>query len=96
MAWQSQAREMYLESGMRIGEIAAYLEVSRQSMSVYIRSLPEYEEARERRKAAGALQRKEYKRRKNQQYRSHEAVTGETMRREHDVAAMILSREKYH
>lgn len=96
MPWKPQAREMYLESEMRIGEIAAYLNVSRQSVSGYIKSLPEYEEARERRRAAGALRRKEYKRKKSQQYRSHEAVTGETMRREHDVAAMILSREKYY
>jgi len=96
MPWREKAKELYLESGMKIGDIAAYLEVSRQSVSGYIRSLPEYGEERERRRAAGALHRREYKRKKNQQYRNHEAVTGETLRREHDVAAMILSREKYY
>lgn len=96
MPWKEKARELYLESGMRIGEIAVYLEISRQSVSGYLKSLPEYEAERRRRKETGALQRKEYKRKKNQEYRVQNTVTGETLRREHDIAAMILSREKYY
>ncbi len=96
MPWREKAKELYLESGMKVGEIAAYLEISRQSVSGYLKTLPEYGAERERRKSAGALLRKEYKRKKNQEYRVQCAVTGETLRREHDVAALILSREKYY
>lgn len=96
MPWKEKAKELYLESGMRVGEIAVCLEVSRQSVSGYLKSLPEYETERQRRKEAGALHRKEYKRKKNQEYRMQNTVTGETLRREHDVAAMVLSREKYY
>ncbi len=96
MPWREKARELYLESGMKVGEVAAYLEISRQSVSAYLKSLPEYKTECERRKGASALRRKEYKRKKNQEYRMQDAVTGETLRREHDVAAMILSREKYY
>lgn len=95
MAWRERAKEMYFEAGMRVGDIAAYLEVSRQSVSGYISSLPEYMAERERRKTAGAIQRRAYKRKKNQEYRKQDGVTGETLRREHDMAALILSREKY-
>lgn len=95
MPWKERAKEMYFESGMRVGDIASYLEISRQSVSGYIRSLPEYGAERERRRKAGAIQRKAYKRKKNQQYRKQDGVTGETLRREHDMAALILSREKY-
>lgn len=96
MPWRERAKEMYFESGMRVGDIAAYLDVSRQSVSGYIKSLPEYETERERRRQAGAEQRRAYKRRKNREYRDQNVVTGETMRKEHDVAALILSREKYY
>ncbi|MCX4341336.1 MAG: hypothetical protein OSJ72_17040 [Lachnospiraceae bacterium] len=95
MPWKERAKEMYFESGMRVGEIAAYLEVSRQSVSGHIKSLPGYEAERERRRKAGAIQRRAYKNRKNQEYRKQDGVTGETLRREHDMAALILSREKY-
>ena len=30
MPWKERAREMYFESGMRVGDIAVYLDVSRQ------------------------------------------------------------------
>ena len=95
MPWKERARELYFESGMRVGDIAVYLDVSRQAVSGYITSLPGYQTERERRRQTGATKRKEYKRRKNQEYRHQDRVTGETMRKEHDMAALILSREKY-
>lgn len=95
MPWKERAREMYFESGMRVGDIAVYLDVSRQAVSGYITPLPGYQTERERRRQTGATKRKEYKRRKNQEYRHQDRVTGETMRKEHDMAALILSREKY-
>lgn len=96
MPWKEKAGKLFFESGMGVGEIAEYLDVSRQSVSGYLKSLPGYEEERARRREAGREKRKEYKKRKNREYRSCMAVTAETMRREHDTAALILSREKYY
>lgn len=94
--WKEKAVGLYFGSGMGIGEIAAYLDLSRQSVSGYLNHLPGYGAERERRKAVNSSRRKEYKKEKNRQYRACMAVTGETLRREHDIAALILSREKYH
>lgn len=96
MDWKEKARDLYFGSGMGIGEIAVYLDISRQSVSGYLKHLPGYGAEQERRKAANSSRRKEYKKEKNRQYRACMAVTGETLRREHDLAALILSREKYH
>lgn len=95
MDWKEKAADLYFGSMMGISEIAAYLDISRQSVSGYLKHLPDYGAERDRRKAANSCRRKEYKKEKNRQYRAL-AVTGETLRREHDVAALILSREKYH
>lgn len=95
MDWKAQARELFFESGMGVGEAADYLGISRQAVSGYLKTVPGYGDERRRRKEANAVKRKEYKRLKNREYRAAMAVTGETMRREHDVAALILSREKY-
>ena len=54
------------------------------------------EHEKEKRKIAGRAKRKEYKRQWDRDNRSKsDTVTAESMRREHDVAAMILSHEKY-
>lgn len=97
LGWEECAEKCYFESHMSIQSIAAYINVSRQSISAYLKKLPDYQKEKESRKAANAEKRKEYKRMKNREYRAAMgAVTQETMRREHDVAALILSREKYY
>lgn len=96
MPWRERAKELYLDSGMKVGEIASYLEISRQAVSAYLKTIPEYGAERERRKNTAAVLRKEYKRKKNQEYRHQDRITGETLRKEHDMAALILSREKYY
>ncbi len=96
MAWKKKVEELFFVSGMGTVEIATYLGISRQTVSGYLKNLPGYDAERKRRKAAGRERRKEYKRQKNRQYRGSMEITGETLRREHDVAALILSREKYH
>lgn len=74
------------------------VEKSRQSVSAYLKTLPGYREEKERRKAANAAKRRAYKTEKQKKYRASGmmAVTGETLRREHDLAALELSREIYH
>ena len=60
---------------------------------------PGYAEEKARRKRESAARRREYKTEKQRQYRAVSgimAVTAETMRREHDLAALELSREIYH
>ncbi len=94
--WRSAARADFFDRHKSIEEIARKTGISRQSISAYLKKLPGYKEERQRRKAENALSRKDYKRQKNREYRAMGAVTAETIRREHDVAALILSREKYH
>ncbi len=94
--WRADAREQFFEGHKSIGEIARITGISRQSVSGYLKRLTGYKNERDWRKRQNADARKEYKREKNREYRAMGAVTAETIRREHDVAAVILSREKYH
>ena len=96
--WKEQAKALFFVEKMKIGEIADITGISRKSISKYIHSLPEYEAEAEARSQSSETKRKEYKRnwdRKNRPNR-YSVVNGETIRREHDMAAAILSREKYY
>lgn len=97
--WQREAKEYY-EDGLKITHIEALLDVSRKSISVYLHSLPEYEQIREKRRKEAARQRRAYQTKKQRQYRNTgsalSSVTPETIRREHELAVMELSRERYH
>lgn len=94
--WRTEAGEQFFKGQKSIEEIARVTGVSRQSISAYLKRLPGYRNEKERRKRQNAAARKEYKREKNREYRAMGAVTAETIRREHDVAALVLSREKYY
>lgn len=94
--WRLAAREKFFHGHESIEEIARETQITRQSISAYLKKLPGYRQERERRKAENMVARKDYKRQKNREYRAMGAITAETIRREHDVAALILSREKYH
>ncbi len=93
--WRKQAEHLFFDCKKSIVEIEKQTGVSRRTLSPYLRQLPGYEKERERRKKANAESRKEYKRQWDRSYRSMGNVTGETIKREHDMAAVILSREKY-
>lgn len=95
--WRQQAKELFFTGHFSIEGIAAVTGVSRKSLSAYLRALPGYEDERRRRKAANAAGRQAYKNQKNREYRASGVgcITPETIRREHDMAAVILSREKY-
>mgnify|MGYP001038207207 CR=1 FL=1 len=96
--WKDRAASYYRD-GLKITDIAVLLDVSRQSVSSYIKTLPDLEDIKEKRRAAAAKTRRSYKTEKQRVYRAADclmAVTPETMRREHELAAMELSREKYH
>lgn len=97
--WREQA-EKYFRDGLMITDIEALLDVSRKSISAYLKRLADYDRIKEERRKEAEKRRREYKTKKQQQYRqvsnSIYAVTGETIRREHELAVMELSREKYH
>ena len=83
--WKDKAYEMFFSDGLEINEIAILLEKSRRSIQGYLSTCEVYEQKR-----------KEYKRQWDRDNRSKsDTVTAESMRREHDIAAMILSHEKY-
>lgn len=95
--WQQTARELFFDSGCSVVQIAAYTGVSRQSIAAHLKGCAGYDAERARRSAASTAARKEYKKAKNREYRAAGMeITAETMRREHDTAALILSRERYH
>lgn len=98
-SWQESAEEYYRD-GLKITDIEALLDVSRKSISAYLRSLPDHEQIKEQRKRVSAGKRRQYKTEKQKQYRQKaggiHAVTSETMKREHELAVIELSREKYH
>lgn len=97
MDWKVQAARYFFD-GLSVDDVAALVGKSRQSVSAYLKTFPGYREEKERRKAANAKKRREYKTGKQRAYRASGmmAVTAETMRREHDLAALELSREIYH
>lgn len=95
--WKQTARELFFGSGCSVVQIAAYTGVSRQSIAAYLKGCAGYKAERDRRRAASQAARKEYKKAKNREYRAAGMeITADTMRREHDTAALILSRERYH
>lgn len=97
IGWKKDAADCFFQSHMSIEDIAAYTGVSRQSISAHLKTLPGFLEEKERRKNVNREKRLQYKREKNREYRASVGeITPETIRREHDVAALILSREIYH
>lgn len=98
--WKKEAEKYYFVHHLKMGEIVALTGVSRQSISEYLKRQPGYREEAERRKAENRIRRREYKTQRQRAYREEASVamqvTGESLRREHDIAAMILSREKYY
>lgn len=96
--WQDKAGSYYRD-GLKISEISLLLDVSRQSISKLLKTLPDQEQIRQQRKAESSKKRRNYKTKKQRLYRAANnilTVTPESMRREHELAAIELSRERYH
>ena len=96
--WKDETKELYFDKKLKINEIAERTGKSRQSISGYLKTLAAYQEEKEFRKNENQIKRKAYKREKNREYREayRNRVTADTMKREHDIAVMLLSHEKYH
>lgn len=96
--WKQRAEALFYVGKKSILEIETKLGVSRKSISGHLRNTEGYEQERSRRKEENAAKRKNYQRdwdRRNRGCFSAGPVTADTIRREHDVAVLILSREKY-
>ena len=94
--WRKKAEEMFFNDGLEINDIAVLLDTSRRSIQGYLSTCTAYKHEKEKRSTAKREKRKEYKRQWDRDNRSKsDTVTAESMRREHDIAAMILSHEKY-
>lgn len=96
--WKEQAKALFFIDKLKITEIAEKTGISRKSISKYIHSLPEFEDEAAIRSKDSEVKRAEYKRnwdKKNRPNR-YSVINADTLRREHDMAAAILSKEKYH
>ena len=96
--WRERAKALFLVDKLTRGQIADVVEVHRNTVSKYIHSLPEYEDESMDRKFESHLKRLEYKRKwqKSKRNTISTKVDADTLRREHEQAAVELSREKYH
>ena len=94
--WRKKAEEMFFNDGLEINEISILLDKSMRSIQGYLSTCTAYEHEKEKRSTAKREKRKEYKRQWDRDKRTRgDTVTAESIRREHDIAAMILSHEKY-
>lgn len=93
--WKNEAAQLFFGQGKSLVDIADLTGVSRKTLSFYLQTLPGYTAERERRKEENKRKRKEYQREWDRKNRRYTAVNAETMRREHELAVLILSREKY-
>lgn len=94
--WRKEAGRLFFIQKKCINEIAKDLGKSRRSVQGHLSRQSGYEEEKRARSAQKAAARKEYQRQWDREHRLRGSeITSETIRREHDLAAMILSYEKY-
>ncbi len=94
LSWKEKVKALFFMEKMSIAEISKRIGVSRKSITNYLKLQPNYQEEKNNRKIENYIKRKEYKKKwdKNNRY---SIVNNETLGREHDLAAYILSRERH-
>jgi predicted DNA-binding protein YlxM (UPF0122 family) len=93
--WKQEAYEMYYGEHMQINDIASKLKMSRQAVSNHLRSYPtQFNMEKESRKMLNNEKRKESKRAYSRKYRAENKINADTIKREHETAARILSYER--
>ena len=98
LKWKPEAERLFFSLGKSIVDISAKLHVSRASVTNHLRKLPSFNDERNRRKALNKQNRKLLDKERKQAMRQEERyskVTGESLAREHNMAAVILSKEKH-
>lgn len=98
--WREQAEALFFVEHLSIKDISAIVRKNRRYVSEAIKASEAYDYKSEYawRKEQSRAKRKEYKREWDRKNRSPSmgTVTAETLRREHDIAAKVLSYEKYY
>ena len=92
MDWKKRAEYLYYEKHEPIIEVARCVNKTRQTVSAYLQTLPEWENEQEFRKDESQKRRKRAKRIWDQLNR----VTDADVQRDHFTAVAELSAEKYH
>lgn len=96
MNWKDIAKKEFFVNQRAITDIAKLTGISRKTVGKYLVSLSGYRAEKEKRKQQNVEKRKEYKRQWDKNNRSHSKdVTAAILKREHDIAARILSYEKF-
>lgn len=98
--WKEQAEALFFVDHLPIKDVAEIVKKSRRHVSDAIKASTRYNYQKEYawRKEQSKEKRKEYQREWDRKNRSPSMgeVTSETIRREHDIAAAVLSHEKYY
>lgn len=98
--WKEQAEALFFVDHLTITEIASVVKKNRRYVSEAIKASTKYNYKKEYawRKEQSKAKRKEYQREWDRKNRtpSMGEVTAKTIRREHDIAAAVLSHEKYY
>ena len=89
--WREDAKRLYYEEHLKIVTVSDLVGKSRQTVSSYLQALPEWENEQEYRRLESNKRRKRQKRFWEMLHR-----TEPNLKREHEIAVRILSREKYH
>lgn len=92
--WQINALRLYFNEKKKINEVAAAVGRTRQTVSTFLRSIPEWSDEQQRRKEDSRTKRAKYKRLWDFHNRSQSEIS-ESVHREHIQAVAELSREKY-
>lgn len=95
MDWKKRAEALFFVDGIKIGEISEALGVSRRSISAHLNSVEGYRAKRGRTKTNTEESRREYQRNWDREHRPYRAISDDMLRTEHDLAALILSRERH-
>lgn len=96
--WRAETRRHYFLNQLNINQVAELVGKSRKTVSKYLATLNCFEMEKERRKNANAERRKDYKRDWDRKNRNtiNMRPSGDTLRREHELAVQELSRERYY
>ena len=95
--WQERAKALFFMEKKSIKEISKMIFKSEKTIQNYFKKLPEYKQEKEKRKKENRQKRKAYQKQWDRQNKveRYTNINGESLKREHDLAAIILSREKY-
>lgn len=97
--WRGQAERLFFDEHRKINEICQAVGHTRKYVSGHLKKCENYEEEKEYRKRQQEERRRQYQREWARANRCSPfptgAVTADTLRREHDIAAKVLSSERY-